>query len=85
MAIDACPECQSLWDEYRECVFQIRQLRGTAAMAMHSHDHQRAKTLQVELDSLEQKSVDVRHVLMEHQRTIHSHRYPKPHGPRPSI
>jgi hypothetical protein len=72
MAIDVCPECQSLWDRYRECVSQIRRLREAAEVALHSGDRESAETLQVELVSLEEKSVSARHVLMEHQRGFHS-------------
>jgi hypothetical protein len=71
MAIDACAECQSLWDVYRECVSQIRGLREAAEVALHSYDHERAETLQIELVSLEEKSVDLRQALMEHQRGFH--------------
>jgi antirestriction protein len=72
VAIDTCPECQSLWDVYRECVSQIHRLREAAEVALHSQDHEKAKTLEVELATLEQKSVDLRQALMEHQRGFHS-------------
>jgi hypothetical protein len=71
MAIDPCPECQFLWDEYRKCAFKIRQLREAAEIAMRSHDREKAVALQVELISLEQESVDARHALMEHQHDVH--------------
>jgi hypothetical protein len=71
MAPDDCPECQLLWDEYRECVSQIHRLREAMEIALHSYDHKRAETLQAELTSLEQKSVAARHALTEHQRSFH--------------
>jgi hypothetical protein len=71
MAIDTCPECQFLWDAYRECVSKIRHLREAAEFAMHSLDREKAIAVQVELISLEQDSVDARHALMEHQRAVH--------------
>jgi hypothetical protein len=71
MATDDCPECQSLWDEYRECVSQIHSLREATEIALHSYDQKRAETLQGELRSLEQKSVAARHALTEHQRGFH--------------
>ena len=45
MAIDACAECQSLWNLYRGCVSQIRGLREAAEVALHSYDHEKAETL----------------------------------------
>lgn len=49
----------------------IHQCREAAVIAPHSHDHEKAERCQVELASLEQKSVDVRGVLAEHQRGLH--------------
>jgi hypothetical protein len=71
MAIDPCPVCQSLWDEHQQCVSQIHRLREAAEIAIHSYDHEKAETLQRELVSLEQRSVDVRRALTEHQRGLH--------------
>jgi hypothetical protein len=73
MAIDPCPECQFLWDEYRECISKIHHLREAAEIAMFSHDREKAVALQVELISMEHKSVDARHALSEHQRGVHMH------------
>ena len=70
--IDSCPECQRIWDDYRECVSQIRRLRQATEIALHSYDHEKAEALQMELASFEQKSVIVRHVLMQHQRSSHT-------------
>ena len=39
---------------------------------MLNHDRKKAVALHVELISLEQKSVDARHDLMEHQRGVHT-------------
>ena len=69
--IDSCPECQLIWDDYRECVSQIRSLRQATEIALHSYDHEKAEALQMELASLEQKSVIVQRVLMQHQRGSH--------------
>ncbi len=69
--IDSCPECQSIWDDYRECASQIRRLRQAAETALHSYDHEKAEALQMELASLERKSVTVRRILMQHQRVSH--------------
>jgi len=45
MAIEPCPQCQSLWDEYRDCVAKIHQLREMTEIALHSRDHEEAKRL----------------------------------------
>jgi hypothetical protein len=71
MVIDGCPECQTQWDQYRECVSRIRQLREAVEIALHSCEHERAATLQSEMPSLEQKYVDARDALIEHQRSLH--------------
>jgi hypothetical protein len=44
MAIDPCPECQSLRDEYQQCVSQIHRLREAAEIVIHSYDHEKAET-----------------------------------------
>jgi hypothetical protein len=71
MEIKACPECQSFWDEYRECVSRIHQLRQAMEIALHSYDHEEAKKLQVGLDTLEYRSVALRRSLAVHQSAIH--------------
>jgi hypothetical protein len=71
MPIEGCPECEALWDEYKQCVANIRRFREAAQTVLVLSDGRKSRNFQAELRSLEKKSAMVRQNLVKHQSSLH--------------
>ena len=70
MRLEGCPDCDGLWERYRNSVLEHTRLTSKLRLAQLRYE-QRLQDLQAKLRSAEQERDEVRRLIIEHERATH--------------
>ena len=70
MRSEGCPDCDGLWERYKNSVLEQTRLTSKLRLAQLRYEQQ-AHHLQDKLRAAEQEREEVRRLIVEHERAMH--------------